>query len=456
MKIGACHGGRIGCVLLVFAATACLLASCSPTVTSIEPRPAFVGDVVTIQGLFFGPTQGSSTVTFNGVNAGPAVSWSDTSIRIPIPFGATSGPVVVTVAGRQSNPWEYIISEVVRYGCTFPSLALDPEGNPHVSCFDPVEKDLIYLTRTGVAEWTSEIVDAEGDVGRFNSLALDQTGVPHISYFDGPTGSLKYATKDALGWHIEIVDHGYNDGFISWTAGIGTSIAICSGGLPKIAYIGQASTSPSPGSNWLILKYAWLSEGLWSTEEVFSTLGYQVNSLGLSMKITDDDIPRIAHGRDWISTPGSLYYSFKTGSTWTTQEVVEWTIYDSPGHAPSLAFDGTGSPCISHYDSFGKNLEYAYWEDGSWRNETVDSGGDVGRYNALAVTSSGVPIICYYDAQQGDLKKAFKNGLGSWHIEVLAAEGDAGSYEQMILDAQDRIYSVYYHLPTGGLVYDAP
>ena len=46
--------------------------------------------------------QGTSTVTFNGTAATPT-TWSATSITVPVPAGATTGNVVVTVGGVASN-----------------------------------------------------------------------------------------------------------------------------------------------------------------------------------------------------------------------------------------------------------------------------------------------------------------------------------------------------------------
>jgi hypothetical protein len=57
---------------------------------------------VAITGTNFGSTQGTSTVTFNGTTATPT-GWSATSITAPVPTGATTGNVVVTVGGVASN-----------------------------------------------------------------------------------------------------------------------------------------------------------------------------------------------------------------------------------------------------------------------------------------------------------------------------------------------------------------
>jgi hypothetical protein len=77
------------------------------SVLSVSSGP--LGTPVTITGTKFGAAQGSSTVTFNGT-AGTPTSWSDTSIVVPVPTGATTGPVVVTVGGVASNSITFTIT----------------------------------------------------------------------------------------------------------------------------------------------------------------------------------------------------------------------------------------------------------------------------------------------------------------------------------------------------------
>jgi len=73
-----------------------------PVISSVSPATGPLGTAVTIVGSNFGATQGSSTITFDGAEA-TASSWSDTSITVTVPNGAATGPVVVTVAGINSN-----------------------------------------------------------------------------------------------------------------------------------------------------------------------------------------------------------------------------------------------------------------------------------------------------------------------------------------------------------------
>jgi RHS repeat-associated protein len=73
-----------------------------PNIVSLSPLLGGAGTPVTITGTGFGAIQGASTVTFNGTAAVPT-SWSDTSIAVPVPTGATPGNVVVSVSSIASN-----------------------------------------------------------------------------------------------------------------------------------------------------------------------------------------------------------------------------------------------------------------------------------------------------------------------------------------------------------------
>jgi hypothetical protein len=80
-----------------------------PTLTSLSQASGPVGMPVTISGTNFGATQGTSTVTFNGTAATPT-SWNGTSINVPVPGAATTGPVIVTVGGMASNGLSFTVT----------------------------------------------------------------------------------------------------------------------------------------------------------------------------------------------------------------------------------------------------------------------------------------------------------------------------------------------------------
>jgi hypothetical protein len=89
-----------------------------PSITSLSLASGPVGTPITITGTNFGTTQGSSTVTFNGTSAGTATSWSSTSITVPVPAGATTGNVVVTVLTVASNGSAFTVTPSCTNNCT--------------------------------------------------------------------------------------------------------------------------------------------------------------------------------------------------------------------------------------------------------------------------------------------------------------------------------------------------
>jgi YD repeat-containing protein len=72
-------------------------------ISNVSPNTGPVGTQVTISGVAFGASQGTSSLTFNGQTAASIVSWSDSQIVATVPVTATSGPVVVRVNNANSD-----------------------------------------------------------------------------------------------------------------------------------------------------------------------------------------------------------------------------------------------------------------------------------------------------------------------------------------------------------------
>ena len=82
-----------------------------PVISSVTPSLGPSGTTVTIKGINFGFTQGTSTLNFNGVPATPT-TWTDKSIVSTVPPFASTGPIVVTVSGVASNGVVFAIGEI--------------------------------------------------------------------------------------------------------------------------------------------------------------------------------------------------------------------------------------------------------------------------------------------------------------------------------------------------------
>lgn len=73
-----------------------------PVITGLSGTTGTVGTQVTISGANFGASQGNSIVRLNGP-AATVNSWAASSITVTIPSGATSGPLVVSVAPTMND-----------------------------------------------------------------------------------------------------------------------------------------------------------------------------------------------------------------------------------------------------------------------------------------------------------------------------------------------------------------
>jgi len=63
------------------------------------------------------------------------------------------------------------------------SIAVDPDGSPHIACYDQGGKDLALASR-GDAGWDITHIDTDGETGLFSSLVIDADGRFHVSYFE--------------------------------------------------------------------------------------------------------------------------------------------------------------------------------------------------------------------------------------------------------------------------------
>lgn len=73
-----------------------------PSILGLSSSSGLVGATVIVHGANFGQIQGVSTVKFNGTTATVTV-WTIDTLTTTVPVGATTGNVVVTVAGNASN-----------------------------------------------------------------------------------------------------------------------------------------------------------------------------------------------------------------------------------------------------------------------------------------------------------------------------------------------------------------
>jgi beta-glucosidase len=132
-----------------------------PHISGISPNYGAPAALIRIAGINFGASQGSSSVTVGGA-ASYVVSWSNTAIAIQVPSRATTGDIVVAVAGESSNGAAFSfysypditgispVSGPVGTSVTISGTGLlDGEGNGVVT-FNGVPAAIVSQSNTGI------------------------------------------------------------------------------------------------------------------------------------------------------------------------------------------------------------------------------------------------------------------------------------------------------------------
>jgi hypothetical protein len=134
-----------------------------PSVTSLTPTSGAAGTAVTIIGANFGAMQSTSIVTFNGTVAAPT-SWSATSIGTPVPAGATTGPVVVTVNGVASNGVAFTLTTATAaYALIAHRVdSLGPNGGTG-GALDTTGADILFVLEAFNNKGAGTLTDSKGN-----------------------------------------------------------------------------------------------------------------------------------------------------------------------------------------------------------------------------------------------------------------------------------------------------
>ncbi|MES2970925.1 MAG: hypothetical protein V4702_01215, partial [Patescibacteria group bacterium] len=245
---------------------------------------------------------------------------------------------------------------------------------------------------SGSTAWTCTTVDDDTDsTGNRASLAFDPSGTPWVSYYDTSAFSLmvaKYVGSGGSGcgasgstaWTCTTVDNDTDD------TGDYTSLAFDPSGTPWVSYYDSSATS------LMVAKY-------------------------------------VGSGGSGCGASGS--------TAWTCTTVDNDT--DSTGFYTSLAFDPSGTPWVSYFDSSAFSLMVAKYvgsggsgcgASGStaWTCTTVDNDTDTtGISTSLAFDPSGTPWVSYSDASASSLMVARLDRGGEIVLSpgAIGANGDA-------------------------------
>ena len=147
-----------------------------PGISSLSPNSGAVGTSVTITGTNFGSSQGTSSLTFNGV-AGTPTSWSSTAIVVPVPTGATTGNVTVIVGGVASNGVNFTVTS----GGTPPSISASVSPTANANGWNNSNVTVTFTCNAGSAAIANcpspQTISSEGTNQVVSGTATDVNGL---------------------------------------------------------------------------------------------------------------------------------------------------------------------------------------------------------------------------------------------------------------------------------------
>ncbi len=365
------------------------------SVVAARPTAAATWGVQSVQASGFEQGHNATAIALNAQNQARIAYYEGTG-RDLLYSEKSGGAWITTIVDTTGDTGRWV------------SLSVDSQGNPHISYnyfLDPNGApvgDLKYATRSG-GVWTRQSIDTAGNVGEYTSIALDSQGNPHISYYDNTNGNLKYARRSGGNWTVETVETTGNVGAYS-------SLALDAQDNPRIAYqdlttfrVRYASKS---GGTWSLetpsgvgpvfpvqisldldsqgnphlayydqnvnkTKYANKSLSTWNNG-VATALGAELHGSFLSLRVDAQDIPHLGY---YDSFTAKVMYAVKNGDGGTYWVPVPVDEFGPQGPWTSLALDSSGFPHLSfHSPSVGiGQVRYAVFTDDT--SDVVGAGG---------------------------------------------------------------------------------
>ncbi len=353
---------------------------------------------------------------------------------------ATTNSVYSPELDTYDDSGEWILEEVAGFGEPLPwwgphevhrtSIAIDSNGLPHIAFRNVETEEINYSHKDSTGSWHTETIASSGTGV---ALALDLMDRPVICYRNEsvPIPFLSCAFSEGPGWRHVTVDpfplsglqisltiddhnrshmayHCGGETRYAWWNGTSWNITVLRGPtLPGTADL-SLDLDRENNPHIVLLTFFYVEHGLWlyrlngtkwEKEAIDPTHTRNI----FSLQLNETDTPFVGTVNPDRKMPIVMY---KDDGLWRTRYV---DIGAEAGFG-SFVLDSNDEPhmAYTHRIPLDDDLRYAHTEDGTWKNETVDSEGRVGYLPSIATDHNNVPHISYIDLTDRKIMYATK------------------------------------------------
>lgn len=389
-----------------------------PYISSLSTYNTWINNTLTINGYNFGT--GSVDIVFEGATVNSA-SGANNSRSITIPTTAKSGYLKVVVNGIESinsnwiDLWDYVsIGNVGNTTHPNTKFTLGP-GNRYF---------IVQSCNTGGAtKYTTNflITDISGSkqlIPIYTTNAGGGGDVLRGNTLDVRSNTIAVAFSSSLNGTIVIVLTN-NNGIINKVnqKQIDT-VVLPALGTPIMDIHIDANMgihvvySDLPNSS---IRYAYSSDfgNNWTVENAATNVGFDTLTYDATPNVYVDTYgnPHIVY---YDNNYGKLMHTYKSGTTWTTPEIVDSIQLN--GQYSDLLIDANNMIHTSYYNGDQGDTMYSY-KNGGWNREIVDYSGISGKFTSIDV--KGVEkAIAYYNESKTVGYLAYYNGSNWKPIEI--------------------------------------
>ncbi len=294
---------------------------------------------------------------------------------------------------------------------------------------------------TGVSgDFSTELIASKGS---FPAVAVDGDGNPHVCFYDYTSGYVMYASRTTAGWKLTQIERvADDDGSIG--DGGRCFIAVDSSGDPYLCYYSfrdsQFKHAALSGSTWTINTIALPVDPDSSSGQPYTP------SYNCSIAVDAAGNAHLAVGM-WGTMGAALGY-WKTGMA---EAVVVDSLYGNTGRHNAIAVDGDGNPHIVYENGQSPNLHYAFWNGSSFDIQTIGPMSLVyweTRLSALYMDSNNLPHAFYYNDK---FVHAYSDGT-TWITENIPYSSSYPSLS-MAGDPTDQPHVAFVAADTGSLTW---